>query len=50
MVLQNCRESFLFVGFFSLFINLLMLVPAFYMMQMYDRVVNTGSPTHWVWP
>jgi len=44
-VQRNCRESFLYVGFFSLFINLLMLVPAFYMLQMYDRVVNTGSTT-----
>jgi ATP-binding cassette subfamily C protein EexD len=44
-VLRSCRDSFLYVGFFSLFVNLLMLVPAFYMMQMYDRVVNTGSTT-----
>ncbi len=42
-VLENCRESFLYVGLFSLFINLLMLVPAFYMLQLYDRVVTTGS-------
>ena len=33
----------MYVGFFSLFINLLMLVPAFYMLQIYDRVVGTGS-------
>ena len=44
-VLEQCRESFLYVGFFSLFINLLMLVPAFYMLQVYDRVVATGSTT-----
>jgi len=42
-VLYQCRESFLSVGFFSLFINLLMLVPAFYMLQVYDRVVTSGS-------
>ena len=42
-VLESCRESFLYVGFFSLFINLLMLVPTFYMLQLYDRVVGTGS-------
>ncbi len=42
-VLENCRESFLYVGLFSLFINLLMLVPSFYMLQVYDRVVGTGS-------
>lgn len=42
-VLHNCRSSFFSVGLFSLFINLLMLVPAFYMLQVYDRVVTSGS-------
>ncbi len=42
-VVDSCRESFLYVAFFSLFINLLMLVPTFYMLQLYDRVVATGS-------
>jgi ATP-binding cassette subfamily C protein EexD len=42
-VLDSCRESFLYVGLFSLFINLLMLVPVFYMLQLYDRVIGTGS-------
>tara|TARA_R110001592_G_C13192961_1_gene753491 strand:- start:46429 stop:48186 length:1758 start_codon:yes stop_codon:yes gene_type:complete len=42
-VLLNCRKSFVYVGVFSLFINLLMLVPTFYMLQLYDRVVATGS-------
>jgi ATP-binding cassette subfamily C protein EexD len=44
-VLDQCRSSFLSVGFFSLFINLLMLVPAFYMLQVYDRVISSGSTT-----
>jgi ATP-binding cassette subfamily C protein EexD len=44
-VLAQCRDSFLTVGFFSLFINLLMLVPAFYMLQVYDRVISSGSIT-----
>lgn len=44
-VLAQCRDSFLSVGFFSLFINLLMLVPAFYMLQVYDRVITSGSIT-----
>jgi ATP-binding cassette subfamily C protein EexD len=44
-VLEQCRGSFLSVGFFSLFINLLMLVPAFYMLQVYDRVVTSGNAT-----
>ncbi len=38
-----CRSSFLTVGFFSLFINTLMLTPAIYMLQVYDRVVTSGS-------
>lgn len=33
------------VGFFSLFINALMLVPTFYMLQVYGRVVTGGSLT-----
>ncbi|QSR33877.1 type I secretion system permease/ATPase [Marinobacterium iners] len=42
-VLHACRASFFSVGLFSMFINLLMLVPAFYMLQVYDRVVTSGS-------
>ncbi|PID42496.1 MAG: type I secretion system permease/ATPase [Proteobacteria bacterium] len=38
-----CRSSFFTVGFFSLFINTLMLTPAIYMLQVYDRVVTSGS-------
>ena len=41
--LALCRGSFLFAGFFSLFINLLMLAPAIYMLQVYDRVLNSRS-------
>ena len=41
--LRQCRDSFVAVGIFSLFSNLLMLVPAFYMLQVYDRVVASGS-------
>lgn len=41
--LLRCRNSFLAIGLFSCFINLLMLVPSFYMLQVYDRVVSTGS-------
>lgn len=40
---KTCRRSFLTAGFFSLFINLLMLVPALYMLQMYDRVLTSRS-------
>ena len=38
-----CRKSFATAGFFSLFINFLMLVPAIYMLQLYDRVLTSGS-------
>lgn len=41
--LRACKGSFLSVGFFSLFVNFLMLVPSFYMLQVYDRVVGAGS-------
>ncbi|GGM22278.1 peptidase [Pseudomonas asuensis] len=42
-VLIVCKGSFLTVGFFSLFINLLLLVPSFYMLQVYDRVLTSSS-------
>ncbi len=42
-LLKLSRNSFLFAGFFSLFINLLMLAPAIYMLQLYDRVLSSGS-------
>ena len=38
-----CRQSFVAVGVFSLFINLLMLTPMFYMINVYDKAVATGS-------
>jgi ATP-binding cassette subfamily C protein EexD len=41
--LKECKTSFLWTGFFSLFINLLLLVPAIYMLQVYDRVLASGS-------
>ena len=42
-VLKLSRDSFLFAGFFSMFINILMLTPALYMLQLYDRVVASQS-------
>jgi len=41
--LAACRSSFFSAGFFSLFINLLLLVPAIYMLQIYDRVLTSSS-------
>nr|WP_298057950.1 type I secretion system permease/ATPase [uncultured Halomonas sp.] len=41
--LSACKGSFLSVGFFSMFVNLLMLVPPMYMLQVYDRVLTTQS-------
>lgn len=41
--LKACRSSFVSVGFFSMFVNLLMLVPPMYMLQVYDRVLTTQS-------
>jgi ATP-binding cassette subfamily C protein EexD len=41
--LKACRGSFLSVGFFSFFVNTLMLVPTFYMIQISGRVVPSSS-------
>lgn len=38
-----CKKAFMATGFFSLFINFLMLMPAIYMLQLYDRVITSGS-------
>ncbi|MDO0947458.1 type I secretion system permease/ATPase [Chromohalobacter israelensis] len=43
LALKRCRHSFVMVGFFSMFINLLMLVPPLYMLQVYDRVISSRS-------
>lgn len=37
------KKSFIIVGFFSMIINILMLVPSLYMLQLYDRVVTSRS-------
>lgn len=43
LAVRECRPAFFVVGLFSLVINLLMLAPAIYMLQVYDRVLTTGS-------
>ena len=42
-VLKDTRKSFMYVGFFSFFVNILMLVPSIYMLQVYDRVMASRS-------
>ncbi|MBL4821479.1 MAG: type I secretion system permease/ATPase [Gammaproteobacteria bacterium] len=41
--LKSIRQYFIYVAVFSIAINLLMLMPIIYMMQVYDRVVSSGS-------
>ena len=42
-VLKLCRTSFVAVATFSFFINMLMLTPMFYMINVFDKAVGTGS-------
>jgi ATP-binding cassette subfamily C protein EexD len=42
-VVKACRAAIVSAAIFSLFLNLLMLVPSLYMLQVYDRVLSTGS-------
>ncbi len=37
------KKSFLTIGVFSGLVNLLLLTPTFYMLQLYDRVLSSGS-------
>lgn len=41
--LTICKRSFIAVGVFSFFINILMLTPMFYMINVYDKAVATSS-------
>lgn len=41
--LLSAKNYFVYAGIFSFFINMLMLVPAIYMLQVYDRVIASGS-------
>ncbi|RMS23701.1 type I secretion system permease/ATPase [Pseudomonas syringae] len=43
VALKACKGSFISVGFFSLFVNALMLVPTLYMIQVSGRVVPSSS-------
>ena len=45
----NAKQSFIFVGLFSFFINLLQLTSPLYMLQLYDRVmVSRSESTLWL--
>lgn len=41
--LFSLKKSFLYIGLFSFFVNLLLLVPSFYMLEVYDRVISSRS-------
>ena len=41
--IKASKKGFMAAGFFSLFINILMLTAPFYMLQVYDRVVTSRS-------
>jgi ATP-binding cassette, subfamily C, bacterial EexD len=42
-IARASRSAVFSAALFSLFLNLLMLVPSLYMLQVYDRVLSTGS-------
>ncbi len=42
-VFKASRAAIITAAICSLFLNLLMLVPTIYMLQVYDRVLSTGS-------
>ena len=41
--LSSVRQYFIYAGVFSAAVNILMLVPILYMLQVYDRVISSGS-------
>ena len=43
--LKTCKTSFIYVAVFSAFINILVLAPSFYMLEVYDRVITSRSLT-----
>ncbi len=48
-ILHTAKPVFLYIGIFSLFINLLMLVVPVYSLQVLDRVLSTGSMETLLW-
>ena len=43
LVLQSFKSTFFTVGAFSAIVNLLMLAPSLYMLQVYDRVLGSRN-------
>jgi ATP-binding cassette subfamily C protein EexD len=41
--LKAVKQHFIYAGFFSAAVNILVLVPILYMLQVYDRVLSSGS-------
>jgi len=41
--LKSIRHYFIYAGLFSAAVNILMLTPIIYMLQVYDRVISSGS-------
>jgi len=41
--LKSVKQYFIYAALFSMAINILMLMPAIYMLQVYDRVITSGS-------
>ena len=44
-IIKERKKVFLSIGIFTALINILMLVPSIYMLQVYDRVLPSNNPT-----
>ncbi|PHS29967.1 MAG: hypothetical protein COA95_10145 [Methylophaga sp.] len=44
-VISGYKSVFITIGFFSAIINVMLLIPALYMLQVYDRVLASQNQT-----